>query len=130
MVTMFTKHAKAMTERIAARTRGATAQQLFKYHLWVSCSVLCKSRSCPSKGNGGYHPARRCPGQPQHQLFCFTVKFRNLQRQLWEKWHFSHVNLVHAFFCFFSVFSTGTWMLVVQAVFLHTSIWGESSCHM
>lgn len=24
----------------------------------------------------------------------------------------------------------GTWMLVVQAVFLHTSIWGESSCHM
>lgn len=29
-----------------------------------------------------------------------------------------------------SFFSTGTWMLVVQAVFLHTSIWGESSRHM
>lgn len=28
------------------------------------------------------------------------------------------------------VFSTGTWMLVVQAVFLRTSIWGESSRHM
>lgn len=25
---------------------------------------------------------------------------------------------------------TGARMLVVQAVFLHTSIWGESSCHM
>lgn len=28
------------------------------------------------------------------------------------------------------VFFTGTWMLVVQAVFLRTSIWGESSRHM
>jgi len=30
----------------------------------------------------------------------------------------------------FSLSFPGAWMLVVQAVFLHTSIWGESSCHM
>lgn len=38
--------------------------------------------------------------------------------------------LVRLFFNTVSVLSTGTWMLVVQAVFLRTSIWGESSCHM
>lgn len=33
-------------------------------------------------------------------------------------------------FTFHFLYLLGTWMLVVQAVFLHTSVWGESGRHM